>query len=273
MTANAGITGTLNTEKAMRRIDLNADVGESFGNWCMGDDETVLGIVSSANVACGFHAGDAQVMARTCEIAKRNGVSVGAHPGFADLQGFGRRPIPMSTFELETMVAYQIGAFIGIAARAGLRVAHVKAHGALYNLAESDAWVAGAIARAVKAVDPVLIMIGGTGSPMVGAAEAAGVRFAAEGFPDRAYADDGKLLSRKLPGAVLHDPAAAAAQAVRMAVEGQILTVGGKRLPARVDTLCIHGDEPTAAAVAGGIKSALAAAGVEIAALPKILGA
>jgi UPF0271 protein len=238
----------------------------------MGNDEMVLGIVSSANVACGFHAGDPQVMARTCEIAKRNGVSVGAHPSFPDLQGFGRRPIPMSAFELETMVAYQIGAFMGIAARAGLAVAHVKAHGALYNMAESDAEVAGAISRAVKAVDAKLIMIGGTGSPMVGAAEAAGVRFAAEGFPDRAYADDGKLLSRKLPGAVLHDPAEAAAQAVRMVTEGQILTVGGKLLPRTVQTLCIHGDEPTAAAVAGAIRTALSQAGVEVAPLPRVLG-
>ena len=256
----------------MRLIDLNADVGESFGNWRMGNDEGVLGIVSSANVACGFHAGDPVVMAKTCEIAKRNGVSVGAHPGFADLQGFGRRPLPMSTLELETMVAYQIGAFMGIAARAGMTVAHVKAHGALYNLAEADPEVAGAIARAVNAVDDTLIMVGGTGSPMEGAAEAAGVRFAAEGFPDRAYADDGKLLSRKLPGAVLHDPAEAAAQAVRMAIEGRILTVGGKSLPRRVDTLCIHGDEPTAVAVAGAIKAALTASGAEIASLPRVMG-
>ena len=257
----------------MRLIDLNADVGESFGNWRMGNDETVLGIVSSANVACGFHAGDPMVMAKTCEIAKRNGVSVGAHPGFADLQGFGRRPIPMSAAELETMVAYQIGAFMGIAARAGLPVVHVKAHGALYNLAEAELEVASAIARAVKAVDPALIMVGGTGSPMATAAEAAGVRFAAEGFPDRAYADDGKLLSRKLPGAVLHDPAEAAAQAVRMVVEGEIRTVGGKVLARQVNTLCIHGDEPTAGAVAGAIKAALVAAGVEIAILPKVMAA
>jgi UPF0271 protein len=255
----------------MHLIDLNADVGESFGSWRMGNDEVVLGIVSSANVACGFHAGDPQVMARTCEIAKQNGVSVGAHPGFADLQGFGRRPIPMSAHELETMVAYQVGAFMGIAVRAGLVTAHVKAHGALYNLAERDVEVGNAIARAVKAVDAKLIMVGGAGSPMVGAAAAAGVRFAAEGFPDRAYADDGTLLSRKLPGAVLHDPAAAAEQAVRMVVAGEIRTVGGKILKRSVDTLCIHGDEPTAAAVAGAIKAALIAAGVEIAALPRVV--
>src|SRR5579859_8157589 len=159
----------------MRLIDLNADVGESFGGWRMGNDEAVLGIVSSANVACGFHAGDPVVMAKTCEIAKKHGVSVGAHPGFADLQGFGRRPIPMSAFELETMIAYQVGAFMGLAARAGLPVAHVKAHGALYNLAEADEAVAGAIARAVKAVDPRLILLGGAGTPMMAAAEAAGV--------------------------------------------------------------------------------------------------
>jgi UPF0271 protein len=248
-------------------IDLNADCGESFGPWPMGNDEALLGLVTSANIACGFHAGDPHVMARTCEIARRNGVGIGAHPGLPDLQGFGRRPMPLAEAEIETLVAYQIGALQAIAARAGTRVVHVKAHGALYNMAERDPVVAGAIARAVKAVDPGLTLIAGTGSPLVVAAEALGLHFAAEGFPDRAYGDDGLLLSRKLPGAVLHDPEAAAAQAVRMATTGEIRTIGGLILKRPVQTLCIHGDEPSAVAVATAIRSALIAAGIRIAAL------
>jgi len=253
-------------------IDLNADCGESFGAWPMGNDETVLALVTSANIACGFHAGDPQVMARTCEIAKRHGVSIGAHPGLADLQGFGRRPMPLSETEIETLVAYQIGALQAIAARAGIAVAHVKAHGALYNMAERDPIVAGAIARAVKAVDPRLILIAGSGSPLVAAAETAGLRFAAEGFPDRAYTDDGLLMSRKLPGAVIHDPEVAAAQAVRMAA-GEILTIGGRILRRPVQTLCIHGDEPTASVVATAVRAALLGAGIRVAVLPEVLNA
>jgi UPF0271 protein len=252
-------------------IDLNADCGESFGAWPMGNDEAVLALVTSANIACGFHAGDPQVMAATCALAKRLGVSIGAHPGLPDLQGFGRRPMPMSEAEIETMIAYQIGALTAIAARAGAAIAHVKAHGALYNMAERDESVAHAIARAVKAVDARLILIAGTGSPLIGAAEAAGLRFAAEGFPDRAYNDDGTLVSRKQPGAVVHDPAVAAEQACRMVLEGRIRTVGGQLLDRSVQTLCIHGDEPTAAAVAGAIRDALTGNGVRILPLPQIL--
>jgi UPF0271 protein len=255
-----------------RLIDLNVDCGEGFGAWPMGHDEAVLPLVTSANIACGFHAGDPQVMARTCEIARRHGIGIGAHPGLPDLQGFGRRPMPLSDIEIETIVAYQIGALTAIATRAGVSVTHVKAHGALYNMAERDAAVAGAIARAVRAVDAGLILIAGSGSPLIGAAEAEGLRFAAEGFPDRAYDDEGRLLSRKLPGAVIHDAAAAAEQAVRMAVAGEIRTVGGRVLKRSVQTLCIHGDEPTAAAVASAIRAALAAAGVRIAGLREVLG-
>jgi UPF0271 protein len=254
-------------------IDLNVDCGESFGAWPMGHDEAVLPLVTSANIACGFHAGDPQVMARTCEIALRHGVGIGAHPGLPDLQGFGRRPMPLSPHEIETLVAYQIGALMAIATRAGAAVTHVKAHGALYNMAERDPLVADAIARAVKAVDARLILIAGTGSPLVPAATALGLRFAAEGFPDRAYEDDGMLRSRKLPNAVIHDPAIAAEQAVRMAVAGEIRTIGGQVLKRPVQTLSIHGDEPSAAAVAGAIRTALAAAGVRVAGLPEVLGA
>jgi 5-oxoprolinase (ATP-hydrolysing) subunit A len=252
-------------------IVLNVVCGECFGAWPMGQDEAVLPLVTSANIACGFHAGDPQVMARTCEIARRNGVSIGAHPGLPDLQGFGRRPMPLTENEIETMVAYQIGALQAIAARAGVAVVHVKAHGALYNMAERDATVAGAIARAVRAVDPRLILVAGTGSPLIAAAETAGLRFAAEGFPDRAYTDDGLLVSRKLAGAVLHDPAEAAEQALRMALAGEIRTIGGRVLKRRVQTLCIHGDEPTATAVAGAIRAALIGAGVRLASLPEVV--
>jgi UPF0271 protein len=254
-------------------IDLNVDCGESFGAWPMGNDATVLPLVTSANIACGFHAGDPQVMARTCELAQRHGLGIGAHPGLPDLQGFGRRPMPLSAFEIETLVAYQIGALQAIATRAGVVVAHVKAHGALYNMAERDADVAYAIARGVKAVDPRLILIAGAGSPLVAAALEAGLRFAAEGFPDRAYADDGTLMSRKVSGAVIHDPAVAAEQAVRMAVAGEIRTAGGKILRRPVQTLCIHGDEPGAAAVAGAIRAALVAAGLRLAPLAEFVTA
>jgi UPF0271 protein len=252
-------------------IDLNVDCGESFGAWPMGNDASVLPLVTSANIACGFHAGDPQVMARTCDLARQHGLGIGAHPGLPDLQGFGRRPMALSANEIETLVAYQIGALQAIAARAGASVAHVKAHGALYNMAERDAEVAGAIARAVKAVDPKLILIAGAGSPLVAAALESGLRFAAEGFPDRAYADDGTLLSRKLPGAVIHDAAQAAAQAVHMALYGEIRTIGGRILRRPVQTLCIHGDEPSAAAVAGAVRTALLGAGLRLAPLAEFV--
>ena len=254
-------------------IDLNVDCGESFGAWRMGNDETVLPLVSSANIACGFHAGDPQVMARTCELARRHGISVGAHPGLPDLQGFGRRPMVISESDIETLVTYQIGALQAIAARAKTRVAHVKVHGALYNIAEGDSVLASAIARAIKAVDPSLVWIVGAGSALIPAGEESGLRIAVEGFPDRAYTDDGRLMSRHLPGAVIRDSNLAAEQAVRMAVAGEIRTASGHILKGRFQTLCIHGDEPTAVAVAGAIRMALSAARVRIIALPEILDA
>jgi 5-oxoprolinase (ATP-hydrolysing) subunit A len=251
----------------MAKIDINSDLGEGFGAYKMGDDDAILAIVTSANVACGFHAGDPLVMARTCERARELGVSIGAHPGFADLQGFGRRPIPMSDAEIEAMVAYQIGALMGIAARAGTRVAHVKPHGALYNIAESDAGVAAALARAVKAVDPQLIFMAAVGSEMVPAAERLGLRVAQEAFADRTYTDDGRLVSRKLPGAVIRDAAVARDHVVRMVGEQALYSLGGRRIPGRIDTLCVHGDEPTAVAVAAAVKAGLLEAGFTVAAL------
>ncbi len=247
-------------------IDLNADVGESFGAWAMGADADLLPLVTSANIACGFHAGDPVIMARTIDLAKDLGVAIGAHPGYPDLQGFGRRPMALPPGEIETIVAYQIGALAGLAARAGVTLAHVKPHGALYNRAEDDAETAMAIARAVTAVDRSLILIGGAGSAMDGAAGMAGLRFAAEGFPDRAYSEDGRLVPRGMPGAVITDPAAVAARALTLA-RGLIPTQSGPGLTRRIDTLCVHGDAPGAVSAARAIRAALTAAGITVAAL------
>ena len=199
------------------RIDLNADMGEGFGAYKMGHDEELLRLVTSANVACGFHAGDATIMHGLAIRAKELGVGLGAHPGFDDLWGFGRRAISMDARDLEYLVAYQIGAMQAFAAYSGAPLRHVKAHGALYNMAAKDGAYAGAIARAVKAVDGGLILVGLPGSEMQKAAEALGLRFAREGFCDRIYCQDGSLMPRSVPGSVIRDPAAAAAQALRLA--------------------------------------------------------
>ena len=253
----------------MPTIDINSDLGEGFGSYAMGDDDAILAIVSSANVACGFHAGDPLVMAKTCALARKYGVSVGAHPSFPDLQGFGRRTIPMSDAEIESMVAYQIGALMGIAARAGVPVVHVKAHGALYNQAEGDAGVAAALARAIKAVDPGLVFVAAVGSQMVAEGERLGLKVAGEAFADRTYTDEGRLVSRKLPGSVLRDAASARAHVLRMVGEQALFSLSGKRIPAQIDTLCVHGDEPSAVAVAASVKQALIEAGITVTALTR----
>lgn len=251
-------------------IDMNADMGEGFGAYRLGSDVQLLKIISSANVACGFHAGDPEVMAQTCEAAAALGVSVGAHPGYPDLQGFGRRAMSLSASEIEAVVAYQIGALQGIAVRAGTRVAHVKAHGALYNAAERDRDVAAAIARSVRSVDGSLILVAAAGSTMAEAAARLGLRFAGEGFPDRAYDDDGHLLSRNVQGSVIHDPALAAENARRMAVEGTVATVGGRKIKADIRTLCIHGDAPGAVSIASAIRAMLESEGVTVVPLPAL---
>jgi len=246
-----------------RSIDLNADMGEGFGAYKIGHDEALLDIVTSANVACGFHAGDATIMQSLAALAKEKGVGLGAHPGFNDLWGFGRRAIQMKARDLEYQVAYQIGALQGLAAFSGNRVRHVKPHGALYNMAARDADYAVAIARAVKAADAALILVGLPGSEMQRAAERAGLRFAREGFCDRLYADDGSLMPRTAPGAVLKEPGSAAMQAVALA-EGAVVAASGKTIPLEVDTLCIHGDEPAAVEVAKAVRAALSAAGISL---------
>ena len=247
-------------------IDLNADMGEGFGPWKMGDDEAMLGIVTSANVACGWHAGDPNIMFRTAERAKANGVAVGAHPGFGDLWGFGRRIIHGNTAtDIERMIAYQIGALQAVAALAGTRVTFVKAHGTLNTMANEDEDLALAIARGIKGVDPALVNVCMPGLAMERMSETVGLRVAREVVADRTYDDNGNLTSRKKPGAVLHDAEGAAERVVRMVEDGAITTVTGKRIPVRIDTICVHGDEPTAVAMARTVRAALEANGVTLA--------
>jgi UPF0271 protein len=239
----------------MASIDLNADVGESFGPWPMGRDDELIPLVTSVNVACGFHAGDPVVIERTISLALEAGAAIGAHPGYPDREGFGRRDLAMSAQELEAAVLYQVAAVAGMVAAAGGRLRHVKAHGALYNRAALDRAVAEPIARAVRRVSADLILVGPPDSALHMAGAAAGLRFAGEGFADRAYEPDGTLRSRRLPGAVLTDAAVAAAQAVALAGDG------------RHATLCVHGDTPDAPVIARAVRAALEAAGHRVVAL------
>ena len=240
-------------------IDLNADLGEAIG-----DDEGVLPFVSSANIACGFHAGNPSVMRTTVQLARRHGAAVGAHPGFQDLEGFGRREMRVSTAELETLVAYQIGALAGVAATEGARLNHVKPHGTLYTLAARDAGMADAIARAVRAVDASLVLFGLSGSELVAAGERAGLRVASEVFADRGYWPNGSLAPRGTPGAVITEVEEVVRRAVGMARGQAVTAVDGSSVSVRADTICIHGDTPGAAALARAVRSALTAAGIDV---------
>jgi UPF0271 protein len=247
------------------RIDLNCDLGESFGHYRIGADEEMMKHITSANIACGFHAGDPLVMGRTVELAVQYGIGIGAHPGYHDLRGFGRKRIDLTPEEIEADIIYQIGALEAFARAHGKRVTHVKAHGALYNAAEVDPRVADAIARAVHRYNPELVLVvSATSRASVEAGEAAGLRVGREAFADRQYNADGTLRSRRLPDAVVTDPELAAQRAVRMARDGIIVAADGSEVPVRADTLCIHGDEPTAPVVARAVRAALEGAGVEV---------
>jgi UPF0271 protein len=245
-------------------IDLNSDLGESFGAWSLGNDRELLKAITSANVACGFHAGDPGVMRETVRLAKAAGVAVGAHPGFPDLVGFGRRNMAATPREVEDFVLYQVGALAALAAAEGVALQHVKAHGALYNMAVRDRALADAIARAVAACDASLILFGLPGSELLRAGEAAGLRVAAEGFADRAYEPDGSLTPRDRPGAVIHDVAAVVSRAVRMAREGLITATDGRDIAIRVDTICTHGDTPGAHELTRRIREGLEHAGIAV---------
>ncbi|MFQ6553909.1 LamB/YcsF family protein [Aestuariibius insulae] len=249
------------------KVDLNADMGESFGAWTMGNDAALLDIVTSANIACGFHAGDPDVMALTMALAVQKGVGIGAHPGFADLKGFGRRRLPIPAKELVNAMTYQLGAAQGMARAAGGQVRHFKIHGALNNMACENEALARTLFEAALKVDPDIVIVALPGTAMEPVLTDLGCQWAAEIFADRAYNDDLTLVDRSLPGAVLHDPAEAASRMVDMVKTGKILTASGNRIPARIDTICVHGDGPEALAIARSVRNALEAADVTVARL------
>jgi UPF0271 protein len=247
-----------------RSIDLNSDLGESFGAWTMGDDAAMLRLVTSANIACGFHAGDASTMLATCRLAAENGVVVGAHVSYRDLAGFGRRAMDVPSDELYGEVLYQLAALSGIARVAGTRVAYVKPHGALYNRIVADRTQAAAVVRAVADFDPAVALLGLAGSVVADEAQDAGLRFVREAFVDRGYLADGTLVPRGRTGAVLAGDADIALRAVRLVVEGAVTAVDGTEIGVEVDSLCVHGDTPGAVSMATAVRSALAAAGVRV---------
>ena len=246
----------------MLRIDLNADVGESFGAYSLGADAALMRSITSASIAAGFHAGDPSVLRRTINLAKSHGVAIGAHPGFPDLVGFGRRELHVAPAEAEDFVLYQIAAVAGVAAAEGVKLQHVKPHGALFNMAVRDAALAAAIAKAVAAFDRSLILFGLPESQILAAGRAAGLRVAAEIFADRAYEPDGSLTPRSRPGSVIHDAAAVAARAVRMITERVVDAVDGTIVPLDADTICVHGDTPGADQLAASLRADLESAGV-----------
>jgi 5-oxoprolinase (ATP-hydrolysing) subunit A len=249
------------------QIDLNADVGESFGAWHIGDDERLIPLVSSVNIACGLHAGDPVTLERTVGLAVAAGVAIGAHPGYPDVEGFGRRDMALSPAEIEASVLYQVGAVAAFAGAAGVPLRHVKAHGALYNRAAVDPAAAEAIARGVRRCRADLVLVGLAGSVLLEAGRAAGLRVAAEAFADRAYEPDGMLRARRHRDAVHDDPARAAAQAVQLVRDGGVTAVDGTFVPVAADTLCVHGDLPGAVERAVAVRAALEAAGIAIAAI------
>lgn len=248
----------------MAKVDLNSDMGEGFGPWPMGDDAALLRVVTSANVACGFHAGDPDVMARTMRLAVENGVGIGAHPGFPDLQGFGRRQMEVPHGTLANMVRYQVGAAAAMAASVGGRLRHLKLHGALANMAAEDEGMARVCYEAALGVQPGLVVMVLAATEQEKAAKALGCAVAHEIFADRAYEDDATLVDRRNPGAVIHDPARAAARMVEMVQAGAIIAESGRHIPTRIDTICLHGDTPEAVAIARAVRAALEAAGVTV---------
>jgi len=248
----------------MKRVDLNCDLGESFGNYTCGLDAEVIPHISSANVACGFHASDPLVMMKTVALAKQHGVSVGAHPGYPDLVGFGRRNMTVSPAELKAMVQYQIGALQAFCKAQGVVLQHVKPHGAMYNMAAKERKLADAICEAIGEVDSSLILLGLSGSRMLEAAKETGLPWASEVFADRAYEEDGSLTPRALPGSVITDEEEAIARVLQMVQNGTVTSRSGKTIPIQADSICLHGDGVKAVEFAKRIRAELTAAGVEI---------
>ena len=256
------------------KIDINCDMGEGFGAYKLGLDEEVIKYITSANIACGYHAGDPLVMEQTISLAKKHGVSVGAHPGYPDLMGFGRRNIDATLPEIRGYVIYQIGALQAFAKAQGLKVEHVKPHGALYLMAVEDEKISEAIVEAIASVDKDLIFValaGSKGEMMAKIGERIGLRVAYEAFPDRAYTPEGTLVSRRQPGAVIKDPDMVAQRALMMAKEGKVVAIDGTEIPFRPETLCVHGDTPGAVNLVKKIQKTLTEAGVEVVSLPKFV--
>lgn len=252
------------------RINLNADLGEGYGPWRMGDDAAMLEIVASANIACGGHAGDPDVMRRTVRLARERGVSIGAHPSYPDLHGFGRRPMRLTATELESQIAFQVGALCGIAALEAAQVTHVKPHGALNNLACVDRAVADTICRAMRSVDRRLILLAPAASQLVLAGHTAELVVVEEIFADRAYQPDGQLVPRSRPDAMIHGPAACLAHVIAMLDAGELIAVDGTRIPTAIGSICVHGDSPDAVAVARHLREQLSLRGREIVPLPGV---
>ena len=255
-----------------KTVNLNADLGESFGAWSMGADEQILPLIGSANLACGFHAGDPLVMRNTLRLAKRSGVSVGAHPAYPDLQGFGRRRMTIPADELEAIILYQIGALSGLARAEGIEVTHVKPHGALSNMACENDKIAETVAKAIKAHESGLILLAPALSPLAEAGRAAGLAVVQEIFADRAYLDDGQLVPRSRPDAMIHGADAALAHVEAMLSEGAIVCASGKRLPTEIGSICVHGDGPDAVAIARHLNRALRDKGYDLVGLPALTG-
>ena len=248
----------------MTTIDINCDMGESFGAYRLGSDEEMMMHITSANIACGYHAGDPLVMDRTVKLALQRGVGIGSHPGFPDLMGFGRRPISATPEEIEEYVLYQTGALYAFAKASGTDLRHVKAHGALGNMAFVDLEVARAVARGAARFSKDLILIALANSPLVQAGQEMGLKVALEAYPERAYNADGTLVSRKLPNSSIHDPNVAVDRAIKMVTEGSVIGYNGEVVKLKADTLCIHGDNPAAPRIAAAIQDALKGAGVEV---------
>jgi 5-oxoprolinase (ATP-hydrolysing) subunit A len=246
------------------RVDLNADIGESFGIYHAGHDELLLEVITSGSIACGFHAGDPSVMRRTVALAAKEGVAIGAHPGFPDLAGFGRREIDAQPQDITDLVLYQIGALSAAAKAEGVSLQHVKPHGALYNMSVRRKDMADAIARAVASFDETLILMGLPGSELLAAGSRLRLRVAAEGFADRSYEPDGSLTSRHVAGAVVTDPATAADRAVRMIKDKKVIARDGSSFSCAIDTICVHGDTPGAVDIAASVRRALEQAGVTV---------
>ena len=255
----------------MYKVDLNSDLGESFGAYTIGLDEQVIAHISSANIACGYHAGDPLVMDNTVAAAKAAGIAIGAHPVYPDLIGFGRRNMTCSPAEVKAYVKYQLGALMAFAAAHGMKMQHCKPHGALYNMAGKDAALARAIAEAIAEVDSSIILLALAGSQMIKAGEEAGLRVASEVFADRAYQADGSLVPRKQPGAVIHDTDEAIARTIRMVKEGKVTAITGEDVPLKADSICVHGDNPSAVEFVRNIRARLEAEGVTIAPLSEIV--